>query len=795
MKILIVEDDEFIAEALTIVLTNQRYAVEVATDGQAGWELVEVFPYDLLMLDVTLPKLDGISLCRRLRSRGHQMPVLLLTGHDSAHDKAIGLDAGADDYLVKPFDEEELVARVRALLRRGSSASAVPILAWGSLQLDPSACEVTYQEQILRLTPKEYALLELFLRNSRRVFSCGMILEHLWSYGETPSEEAVRTQIKGLRQKLKAAGAATDLIETVYGIGYRLKPLEAMTTPVVSPGTRVQTQQQTMEALAGVWERFQPRVSQQLEILSQTATALRKKTLTQELWVSAEQEAHTLAGSLGTFGCAKGSDLARQIEHLLQARQLGQDEAIHLAELVQALRQQTELPPLSTQPALPQNERPLLLIVASDRELAEPLVVEADSQGLRAEVVSSLVAASTVYRSHPAAVLLDLDTTSTDSFSLLAELRKPTPPVPALVLAADDSLKNRLEVARLGGRIFLQKPVPPAQVLEAVQQVLQQVDPAEARVMVVDDDPQLLVTLRRLLEPWGLRVTTLNDPRRFWETLEAASPDLLILDIKMPYLSGVDLCQIVRNDLRWSGLPVVFLTALTDATTVNQVFTAGADDFVSKPIVGPELVTRIINRLERIKLLHHLTEIDPLTRVFNRQKSTQDLDKFLSLARHHSQPLSLAVLDLDHLKQVNDCYGHAAGDGVLRQLGQLLWQSFQGDVVARWGGEEFVVGMYGMTKSDGVQRLVKVLETLNHGDVVALSTPDDSCEFSQLQVTFSAGVAQYPEDGTDLRSLYRSADAALDQAKSAGRNRASTDLSVRVLPAGLLKPQLSPMKG
>lgn len=794
MRILLVEDDEFIAEALTIVLAKQHYAVEVATDGLTGWELADVFPYDLIVLDVTLPKLDGISLCRRLRSQGHQMPILLLTGLDSAHDKAIGLDAGADDYLVKPFDEEELVARVRALLRRGSNA-AQPVLVWHSLRLDPSACEVTYQGRLLHLTPKEYALLELFLRNSRRVFSCGMILEHLWAYGETPSEEAVRTQIKGLRQKLKAAGAGTDLIETVYGIGYRLKPVEAMTTPAVPPGA-VQTQQQTMAALAGVWERFQPRVRQQVKVLVQAATALGQQTLAQELRAVAEQEAHILAGSLGTFGCTQGSDLARQIEHLLQVGQMGHDEATHLAELVEALRQQIELTPLSTQPALTQDERPLLLIVARDRELAEPLVVEANSQGLRAEIVSSLVAASkAVYRGHPAAVLFDLDAFSTDSLSLLTELRKPTPPVPALVLATDDSLTNRLEVTRLGGRIFLQKPAPPAQVLEAVQQVLQQMDPAAARVMVVDDDPQLLVTVQRLLEPWGLRVTTLNDPRRFWETLEAASPDLLILDIKMPHLSGVELCQIVRNDLRWSGLPVVFLTALIDASTVNQVFAAGADDFVSKPIVGPELVTRIINRLERIKLLHRLAEIDPLTRVFNRQKSTQDLDKFLSLAQHHSQPLSLAVLDLDHLKRVNDRYGHAAGDGVLRQLGQLLWQSFQGDVVARWGGEEFVVGMYGMTKSDGVQRLVKVLETLNQGDFVALSTSEDGSELPPLQVTFSAGVAQYPEDGTNLRALYRSADAALDQAKSAGRNRASTDLSIQVLPAGLLKPQLSPTKG
>ena len=223
MKILVVEDDELNAYALTAVLNNQNYAVEVATDGDAAWDLIETYDYDLILLDVMLPGLDGISLCRQIRSRGLQMPILLLTGCDSSHEKAIGLDAGADDYVVKPFEQEELVARVRALLRRGGTTSQ-PVLEWGNLQLDPSCCEVTYNQDLLSLTPKEYALLELFLRNSRRVFSCSMILEHLWSYEDTPQEEAVRTHIKGLRQKLKSVGAPNDLIETVYGIGYRLKP-------------------------------------------------------------------------------------------------------------------------------------------------------------------------------------------------------------------------------------------------------------------------------------------------------------------------------------------------------------------------------------------------------------------------------------------------------------------------------------------------------------------------------------------------------------------------------------------
>ncbi|MDZ4878000.1 MAG: Response regulator MprA [Chroococcidiopsis cubana SAG 39.79] len=186
MKILVVEDDEVVANVLSLLLSSHNYVVEVAADGQIAWELIEVYDYDLILLDVLLPKLDGISLCQRLRSHGYQMPILLLTGQDNSQDKAIGLDAGADDYIVKPFEQQELLARIRALLRR-ASVNPAPVLEWGSLQLNPATGEATYAENLLSLTPKEYALLELFLRNSRRVFSYGGIQDHLWAYEDVPS--------------------------------------------------------------------------------------------------------------------------------------------------------------------------------------------------------------------------------------------------------------------------------------------------------------------------------------------------------------------------------------------------------------------------------------------------------------------------------------------------------------------------------------------------------------------------------------------------------------------------------
>lgn len=778
MKILVIEDDEFIAHTLVTILAHENYAVEVATNGQAGWDLVGTFDYDLVLLDVMLPKLDGISLCRQIRAKGLQMPILLLTGRDGGHDKAIGLDAGADDYVVKPFDREELVARVRALLRR-AGAIAQPVLAWGELRLDPSSCDVTYGTQPIALTPKEYALLELFLRNRQRVFSCGMILEHLWSYEEMPGEEAVRTHIKGLRQKLKGVGLPHDVVETVYGIGYRLKSQESekraklatqdtklaqASSPTPSQSDlstiREPSSAQTLASVSQIWHRLRERVSEQVGVLEQAITHLEQQTLEPDLRQQAQQEAHTLAGSLGTFGLPKGTELARQIEHSFQAKHpLSQADAENLRESVVALRQEIERSyhntPEPLHPAnLAQAHRPLLLVVDRDRPLANQLIAEASTWGFQAEVAASLTRArDKIFLKSPDLVLLDPATspTAAESLSLLTELSKQVPPVPVVIFTEHYDLAKRLEVARLGGRTLLQKSTPLAEVLGTVQQVLHQADRTKAQVMVVDDDPALLAVVRSLLEPWGLKVTTLADPQQFWQVLEATSPNLLILDIEMPQISGIELCQIVRNDARWGHLPILFLTAHTDHNTVNQVFSVGADDFVSKPIAVPELVTRIINRLERIQFSQNGVEIDPLTQVLTRRKATPDLDRLLRLAKRQQQPFCLTILKVDWGRSMGDRHSLSLDDEVLHGVGEQLRHSFdREDVIARWSSETFVIGVYGATKQEQVQRVSQLVKQLNQ------LTANPS---RQPQILFCAGIAQYPDEGANLQSLYEAADS------------------------------------
>jgi DNA-binding response OmpR family regulator/HPt (histidine-containing phosphotransfer) domain-containing protein len=356
MKILLVEDDSFSANALAEILKAHRYTTDIAADAETALDLATAFEYDLVLLDILLPKLDGISLCEQLRQQQNAIPILFLSVKDSKSDIVKGLNAGGDDYIVKPYDVSELIARMQSLLRRGNLPISM-VLTWGDLCLNPVTGEVTYSDRKVPFSAKEYSLLELFLKNPQRLFSRSAIIDSVWSLDETPIEKTVTTHIKDIRQKLKAAGCDANVIETVYGLGYRLHSAPK----VEREDTQVQEQQiqrqreQALESVAKVIDRFRDSFTEQIASLEKALYELQKSNaVTSSLRREAQREAHKLAGSLKIFGYPKGSQIAREIEHLLlDEKTLGEKEVLQLDKLIYRLKK--DLKKLPTPPATEDN--------------------------------------------------------------------------------------------------------------------------------------------------------------------------------------------------------------------------------------------------------------------------------------------------------------------------------------------------------------------------------------------------------------------------------------------------------
>jgi two-component system response regulator MprA len=222
VRVLVVDDEPAVREAVSRALALDGYEVAAADDGHAALEAVRRSQPELIVLDVLMAGLDGIALCRRLRRDGDRTPVLMLTARDAVSDRVAGLDAGADDYLVKPFALEELLARVRALLRRTVNGDPHGVLRFADLALDPATREVRRGERDVDLTRTEFLLLELFLLNPRQVLPRSLIFDRVWGYDFGPTSNSLEVYVGYLRRKLEAGGEER-LIQTVRGVGYALR--------------------------------------------------------------------------------------------------------------------------------------------------------------------------------------------------------------------------------------------------------------------------------------------------------------------------------------------------------------------------------------------------------------------------------------------------------------------------------------------------------------------------------------------------------------------------------------------
>ena len=785
MKLLIIEDDQQLAEILKNNLKN-RYVIDVANDRPHGLQLLADHTYDLILLDSGAGAIDGLTFCQDLRRSGNQVLILLMSSQNTTMDRVMGLDAGADDYVAQPVAFGELEARIRALLRR-RTVSELPILTWGKLRIETSSCNVFYDGTPLGLTTKEYSIVELLLRQKERIFSQRALLDALWPSDNNPrGEETVRTHMKRLRQKLRPVGAA-DLIETVYGLGYRLNSALKVVTEVPTEegiysrpdsiavaGKQDGSQDSTINqnstitqdsTITQFWEKQSGRFLQRIAALDHLSQALQRNLSDQELRSQVKRDCIQLVGAIGGVCFPEALPKVKAFGEWLQTSSLTtptdiqslRQQAALLGQLLEEICQSgnDRSSRLQSRPGaiLDNNPEQRILVVDPDREYVTELMAAGHRWGFQiVRTTSPLAARESINRVCPDVLLLDCSSGTLDNISLLQLLRERCPYVPICILADGDAL-DRVAIEKLGGYGFYRKSIPQNVLLQRLQESLPRKQSQNfitgGKVLVVDDDRVMLAFLKGILEPWGFQVTLCDDPRECLALIERDRPDLLILDLEMPQVHGLVLCEQLRSQSETALLPILVLTAHQNLESIQKVYSAGADDFVSKPVITPELMTRIFNRLERSDLVKQQTERDPLTQLLNRSGSLIRFEFILNRAIEAHQPLCLGLVSVESIVELNRTLGYGESDRILsRVANQLLSLSYRDTVIARWENGEFVVIMSGLTAQAGDQILRQ--------SVMAMKS-------EMANVTFGLGTTcldgeSMPENRSDaIATLYRSA--------------------------------------
>jgi diguanylate cyclase (GGDEF)-like protein len=336
--------------------------------------------------------------------------------------------------------------------------------------------------------------------------------------------------------------------------------------------------------------------------------------------------------------------------------------------------------------------------------------------------------------------------------------------VPIALMADDCSVENRVVAAHAGATHFLGRPPVADDLSEVVQQFIAARAQLTYRVLVVDDDDPFREHIGAILKENGFSVATLGEPVQIMDMAETFKPDIMLLDVMMPDISGFDVCKMLRTTTTWKDIPILFLTAEADPKVRLECFRAGGDDYIKKPVLKEELLARINVRTERIRLYKERADKDGLTTLPTRRAFLELFKIRISEGNRYQRPISLCLIDIDHFKYVNDTYGHLTGDRVLASLGKLLASRFRAvDIRGRWGGEEFTVVFYNEGRDTAKMILSRLLEEFRQIEF-------EGEHGEKFYCSFSCGIAELPMDGKSVDDLFRIADERLYAAKEAGRN-------------------------
>jgi len=668
MKLMLVEDNESTIELISTTLIAERYTVDITRDEPTSLNWVTQQAYDMILLSTLIPELDVISFCQHLRAQGYQMPILLLLPNNRTQDIVAGLDAGADDYLTKPVHLAQMLAKIRALFRRTKTTQTNSLLVCGKLTLDRFALKVTYDQQEIELKAREYKLLELLMCNPRRVFSRNTIIDQIWTSNCYPTQGAVTNLVKDLRRQFKQAGIVEEVIETVFGLGYRLK---ASSDPTVEKSSEKQEQgsaaiAQTLNWPEAFWE-------EPMQVLTEVEQVLSTHQLTQE------QQAKVRA---------KGHQLWQLMEEL----------------------------------------RTFLKNPHQENWLTEDSRSEFSKRAPLSEQCASCRQTSAQPNSKKNAIAAHPFKSSKESWPVVPHQAEPkTELLEATAVFVGDSVTSR--------------------------------------------------SLSELLKPWGIAVIGITKPQELWNTFITVSPHLLVLDLDSDASDNIELCREIVTDPDYQELPFLVLTQQTDPADLKQLLATGINDFINKPIVGPEVVSRVVNCLEGFTIRQQWllqcsnsrklqqTNIDALTQLPNRYLFECHLQHIWKEFSQKQEPIVLILSEIDDFKRYLSCCGYAVGNKCLQQIAQTLQQSIGlSGSVARYGKTEFAI-LLPSTQLDTAlsitQKIQQRMSEFNTQQRLGVSEP----------LTMSMGIVGIvPTANQPIKALIKAAAHALATAKTQGRN-------------------------
>lgn len=529
--------------------------------------------------------------------------------------------------------------------------------------------------------------------------------------------------------------------------------------------------------LAELKRQYRERLPSRIEELGQALAAGRADPSRLE---AARLLAHRLRGTAGSYGVPQVGEIAGRLEDLLAAapqhegsgRQLWYELETALADARLAASNPKDPPGAAPEPS--GHPSRALLVVDDDADFLE--VARAAARRMSVRILTALGADEALQRAGDHALLgavLDVNLQGERSFGLARRLRqtRANGEIPIAFISVDKGMERRIEALEAGASRFIDKPISAERLAEVIQHFVGLADREEGRVLALLPDAAERERLAELLRAEGAAVETLGGSEGLLERLERRPPDVLLLDLEVPDISGADICRVIRSSDRWQLLTVL---AVADADSREQrlaAFRAGATDVLTRPFLVEELTARVGIHLERARLLRERADKDPLTGLMLRRVLLEALDRMLALCTREGTPLSLVLLDVDHFKSVNDRFGHLAGDLVLRELGELLRRRFRAeDLRGRWGGEEFLLVFPGQNLEVAAEAARRLLE-----DFRGLEFGSDRGE--PFSASFTAGVAGFPDDGVTAVSLLRRADALLYEGKRRGRSQVVTALA------------------